>query len=103
MNGIDVVVDAVHHAQRLVEATHQVGARIELLGEDVVHSPVRVVDDDLRCAGGRGALDGRVDVGGHEVPEALVLDLALHELVAARDPADAFAVGRDQDLHRRSP
>ena len=93
------IVIIFNFKKNMAEAADEIRPGVELLGEDVVHSPVRVVDDDLVGTARRRPLDRGVDVRGHEVSEPLVLGLALHELVAARDAADSFTVGGDEDLH----
>jgi hypothetical protein len=58
-----------------VETLYQVRARVELLGQDVGHRPVRVIDDDLCGSRLECTLHGGVDVLGHEKPEAFVFGL----------------------------
>ena len=53
------------HAVRL-PALHQPGARVEVLGGQVEHRAVAIVDHDLRRAALERPLDGRVRLAIHE-------------------------------------
>src|SRR6267378_1402401 len=55
--GVVAAVDPLPHAPRLRGADDELGARVEVVREDVVHRAVRIVDADAACAGARRAID----------------------------------------------
>src|SRR5690606_17687080 len=64
-NGVDAVLDARHHDQRLVAAGHELRFRVQLLGDQVAHAVVGVVDDHLGRTAGQRALNRGIDFVGH--------------------------------------
>jgi hypothetical protein len=72
-NGIDVAVDAFHHAETLVAAGEHPRPGIEILQEDVSHGVVSLVDEHIARAAGPQTRNGRIDVAGQHPPEALPL------------------------------
>src|SRR2546425_599835 len=80
-------VDALSHEPRLRGAGEELGARVDLVGMEVVHRAVRVVDAEARGAIGCRALDRGVHFLGHVGAGALVFDAAHHDLAVCRDAA----------------
>jgi len=97
--GVVAAVDALAHEPRLRGADEQLGARVDLIGIEVVHVAVGVVDAEPRRAVRCGTFDGGVHFLGHPGARALVLDAAHHHVAVGRDAADAFHV--DGDPHAR--
>ena len=73
---------------------------MEVVGIDVAHGAVGIVDDDLGGPDGQGGLDGGIDVLGHPFAAIGVLGRARGGLVAVDDPRDPLHVDRDEDLER---
>ena len=68
--GVESAVDAFHHGPPLGVAAHEDGGLVQLLGKQVAHEPVAVVDEHLAGAGLERAFDRGVGFGGHELPKA---------------------------------
>ena len=75
---------------------------MERRGQQVVHVPVAVVDEDVGGAGGERALDGGVGLGDHQVDRGRVADVRGVGRVRVADPADALHVDADVDPHASS-
>src|SRR5439155_8336088 len=93
--GVVSAVDALAHAPRLRGPDDELGAWIEIIGEDVVHRAVRVVHAEPARSPARRTVDARVRLVRHPLARALVLDALHHHLRVRRDAADAFHVDRD--------
>ena len=74
---------------------------MEVVGIDVAHGAVGIVDDDLGGAGFERAFDRGVDVLGHPFAAGRVFGRARRRLVAVDDPGDALHVDGDEDLEGR--
>ena len=79
----------------------------DVLGAQVTHQPVAVVDDHLARAVRERRLDGGIGLAGHEGAAAVVVGAveavaAEHDLVRMRHPGQALHVDGDVDPHRLS-
>ena len=73
---------------------------MEILGQDIAHPAVRVVDHDLGRSGFEQPNDDGVDVLGHPFPGVLIVARRRVRMVAVDDAPDPFHVRRDEDLER---
>ncbi len=71
---------------------------MEVVGIDVAHGAMGIVDDDFRGPGREGAFDRGVDVLGHPFPAVGILRRAGRDLIAVDDPRDALHIDGDIDL-----
>jgi hypothetical protein len=68
-------IDSLHHRERLVIARDKPASGMELLGKEIAHSIVAVVDDNFFSARFQRAFDRRVDFHGHPQPGAVIFRL----------------------------
>ena len=73
-------------------AAEDLHALRQLGGQQVAGAVVRVLDQDVVAAAGKGALARRADLGGHLAAEGLVVRLAQLGFVPVADAAGAFDV-----------
>ena len=78
--GDSIEIDTLHHPERFVVAANKSAVRVEFFRDEVTHSIVAIVDDDLVGTGRECPFDRRVDFVGERVA------------------ADLHAIGR---AHRR--
>ena len=89
------------HRPGLLALEHP-GRRMEVGGQQVVHGPVAVVDQDVGRAAGQGSLDRGIRLGDHELDRDRVAHVLRVRRVRVTDPADALHVDADVDPHRAS-
>jgi len=75
-------------------------AGVQLVGQQVTHRPVRVINENVRRAPGARAAYGRVDVFRHHEPAALVVPPGRLDILGIHQPGDAFHVRADVDPHQ---
>ncbi len=96
-------VDPLHHRPRLGVARDELRALVQLLGQQVAHVPVAVVDQDAGGTGLERARYRRVRFGGHQAAEPRVLRRAAGvdgvRLIPVDDARDALHVDREVDFH----
>ena len=97
---VEALVPALEHGRGRVARRHQGGALVELQDVDGV---VALGDLDPRGAGGKRAVDGGVDLAGHERALPLVERRPGLVHVPVGNPAHAFEIGDDEDLHADTP
>jgi hypothetical protein len=69
------------------------------IGAQVVHQPVRVVDEELCRAGFESTLDGGIDLRLEQPAVVVLLDPRTAALIPVDDACGALHVGGDEDLH----
>src|SRR5439155_1970740 len=81
----------------------QLGGGMQLLGQQVAHEPVAVVDQHGRRAGTESAFDGRVGFRRHQASKPVILPrvkrISRVRLILMNDAGNAFHVNGDVDLH----
>ena len=99
--GVEGLVEPLHHLPALGRAGDEIGPRVQVVGVDVPHASVGIVDHDLRRARGESALDRGVGVLGHPFPGPAVFRVVRRRLLARDDSPDALHVDGNEDLEGR--
>jgi hypothetical protein len=91
--------EAFKHVEKLRLAKDQLGAGINLVGQQIAQVPMRVVNKNLTRTACESSVDRGIDLLRHQVPGALILAITHAGLLRVYDASYAFNVGRDVDLH----
>src|SRR5947208_8757017 len=100
--GIEAVREALELAEHPLHSGPEPSPLVEILGSDVTHVAVGIGDHDVCRATVDRALDGCVDVAGHDLAEGLVSGHAAEDFFDLLYAGNALHVDRDKDPHGSS-
>lgn len=95
--GVEIGIEAAHHAQGLWGAAHDPDIGGELLNEKILFIAVGIGDDDFGRTTLFRSLNGGQRLLGHKTAEAIVLKRTGQQLISRNNPGDAFHVDGDED------